>query len=52
MITTFLIVLGVLALLGGGSADVGDACLITLLLKILPLLLIFGGILTLVMCSH
>lgn len=52
MITTFLIVLGVLALLGGGHADVGDACLITLLLKVLPGLLIVGGILALTMCSH
>lgn len=52
MITTFLIVLGVLALLGGGHADVGDACLVTLLLKLLPLLLIVAGILGLAMCSN
>ena len=42
MLVTFLIVLGILALFGAG--DVGDACAITLLLKVLPFL-IFVGIL-------
>lgn len=42
MLVTFLIVLGILALFG--ASDVGDACAITLLLKVLPFL-IFVGIL-------
>ena len=50
MLATFLIVLGVLALLGG-KADIGDACLITLLLKVLPIILLAAGILTFAMCS-
>lgn len=50
MLATFLIILGVLALLGG-TADIGDACLITLLLKILPVILLAAGILALAMCS-
>ena len=40
MLTTFLIVLGILALFGAG--DAGDACAITLLLKIVPFLIIWG----------
>ena len=40
MLTTFLIVLGILALFGAGNAK--DACAITLLLKILPFLAIAG----------
>ena len=38
MLTTFLIVLGILALFGAGNAE--DACAITLLLKIVPFLII------------
>ena len=49
MLTTFLIVLGLLALFGAG--DVGDACLITLLLKILPFLIIVGIVASLMFCS-
>ena len=37
---TFLIVLGILALFGAG--DVGDACAITLLLKVEPILFFRG----------
>ena len=49
MLTTFLIVLGLLALFGTG--DVGDARLITLLLKILPFLIIVGIVVSLMFCS-
>ncbi len=42
MLTTFLIVLGILTLLGAGTAE--DACVITLLLKILPFFIVFGVI--------
>lgn len=50
MLTTFLIVLGILTLLGAGGAE--DACLITLLIKVIPFLLILGGIFVLMTCSH
>ncbi len=50
MISAFLIVLGILTLFGAG--DAGDACLIVILLKLLPIILIAIGLLTLVMCSH
>lgn len=50
MLSAFLIALGILALFGAG--DAGDACLITLLLKVLPGLMIIVGILMLVTCSH
>ena len=50
MISAFLIVLGILTLFGTG--DVCDACLIVILLKLLPVILIAIGLLTLVMCSH
>ena len=49
MLTTFLIVLGILALLGAGGA--GDACAITLLLKILPFLIFVGIFVSLMFCS-
>ena len=49
MLTTFLIVLGILALFGAG--DAGDACAITLLLKILPFLAIAGIFVFLTFCS-
>ena len=49
MLTTFLIVLGVLALFGVGSA--GAACLITLLLKVLPFLIIVGIVASLAFCG-
>ncbi len=49
MLTTFLIVLGILALLGAG--DAGDACAITLLLKVLPFLIIVGIVVVLVFCG-
>ena len=48
-IHTFLIVLGILALLGAG--DAGDACAITLLLKVLPFLIIVGIVASLVFCG-
>ena len=40
MLVTFLIILGILALFGIG--DAGDACAITLLLKVLPFLIFMG----------
>ena len=49
MLTTFLIVLGILALLGAG--DAGDACAITLLLKIVPFLVIVGIVASLMFCG-
>lgn len=49
MISTFLIIFGVLALLGAGSA--GGACLITLLLKVFPGIMILIGIVMLATCS-
>ena len=49
MLTTFLIVLGILVLFGLGGA--GDACLITLLLKILPFLIIVGIVASLMFCG-
>ena len=49
MLTTFLIVLGILALFGAGNAK--DACAITLLLKIVPFLLIAGIFLLLAFCG-
>ena len=49
MLTTFLIVLGILALLGAG--DAGDACAITLLLKIVPFLIIVGIATSLAFCG-
>lgn len=50
MLATFLIVLGILTLFGSG--DAGDACLIVILLKLLPILLIIAGVLGLAMCSN
>ena len=47
--TTFLIVLGILALLGAGDAE--DACAITLLLKIVPFLIIVGIVASLMFCG-
>ena len=49
MLTTFLIVLGILALLGAG--DAGDACAITLLLKVVPFLIIVGIVASLAFCG-
>jgi len=49
MLTTFIIVLCLLALFGAG--DVGDACAITLFLKILPFLILAGIILSLMFCG-
>lgn len=49
MLTTFLIVLGILALFGAG--DAGDACTITLLLKIVPFLIIVGIVASLAFCG-
>lgn len=49
MLTTFLIVLGILALFGAGNAK--DACAITLLLKILPFLAIAGIFASLMFCG-
>ncbi len=49
MLTTFLIVLGILTLLGAGTAE--DACAITLLLKILPILIVFVVIVFIVICK-
>ena len=49
MLTTFLIVLAVLALFGAG--DAGDACAITLLLKIEPFLIIVGIAASLAFCG-
>jgi len=49
MLVTFLIVLGILALLGAG--DAGDACAITLLLKVLPILIFVGIFVLLMFCS-
>jgi hypothetical protein len=49
MLTTFLIVLGILALLGAG--DAGDACAITLLLKIVPFLIIVRIVASLMFCG-
>ena len=49
MPTTFLIVLGILALFGIG--DAGDACAITLLLKVLPFLIIVGIVASLAFCG-
>ncbi|MGM9983651.1 MAG: hypothetical protein ACI38O_03075 [Fibrobacter intestinalis] len=50
MLTTFLIVLGVLTLFGLGTAK--DACAITLLLKILPFLLLVAIFLMIAFCSR
>lgn len=50
MISTFLIILGIMALFGSGDAD--DACFITLLLKVFPGLMILAGLLMLETCSH
>lgn len=49
MLVTFLIVLGILALFGVG--DAGDACAITLLLKVLPFLFFVGIFASLMFCS-
>lgn len=49
MLVTFLIVLGILALFGAG--DAGDACAITLLLKVLPFLIFVGIFASLMFCS-
>lgn len=49
MLTTFLIVLGILALFGAG--DAGDACAIILLLKIVPFLIIVGIVASLAFCG-
>ena len=49
MLVTFLIVLGILALFGAGNA--GDACAITLLLKVLPFLIFVGIFASLMFCS-
>ncbi|SHI81717.1 hypothetical protein [Fibrobacter sp. UWP2] len=49
MLVTFLIVLGILALFGAG--DAGDACAITLLLKVLPILIFVGIFVFLTFCS-
>lgn len=49
MLVTFLIVLGILALFGAG--DAGDACAITLLLKVLPFLIFVGILASLMFCS-
>ena len=49
MLITFLIVLGILVLFGAGDAE--DACLITLLLKALPVLIIVGVIVSLAFCG-
>lgn len=49
MLVTFLIVLGILALFG--ASDAGDACAITLLLKIVPFLIIVGILASLMFCS-
>lgn len=49
MLVTFLIELGILALFGAG--DAGDACAVTLLLKIVPFLIIVGIFASLMFCS-
>ena len=49
MLTTFLIVLGILALFGAGNAK--DACAITLLLKVLPFLIFVGIAESLMFCG-
>jgi hypothetical protein len=49
MLVTFLIVLGILALFGAG--DAGDACAITLLLKVLPILIFVGIAVSLAFCG-
>ncbi|MBR2090512.1 MAG: hypothetical protein IJ905_09160 [Fibrobacter sp.] len=49
MLVTFLIVLGILALFGAG--DAGDACAITLLLKVLPFLIFVGIVMSLAFCG-
>ena len=49
MLVTFLIILGILALFGLG--DAGDACAITLLLKVLPFLIFMGIFAFLMFCS-
>ena len=49
MLVTFLIILGILALFGLG--DAGDACAITLLLKVLPLLIFVGIVASLAFCG-
>ena len=46
MLTTFLIVLALVAIFGSGK--ISDACAITLLLKILPAIILFGIILFIV----
>lgn len=50
MLSTFLKVLGALTLLGSGDAK--DACLITLLLKVLPVLLLMIAVIALATCNH
>ena len=50
MLVTFLIVLGILALFFG-AGDAGDACAITLLLKVLPFLIFVGIFASLMFCS-
>lgn len=49
MLVTFLIVLGILALFGAG--DAGDACAITLLLKVLSFLIFAGILASLMLCG-
>lgn len=49
MLTTFLIVLCILALFGAGG--VGDACAITLLLKVLPFLIFVGIVASQAFCG-
>lgn len=49
MLSSFLIILGILALFGAGGAE--DARLIVILLKIIPIILIIAGIFMLVTCS-
>ena len=49
MLTTFLLVLGILVLLG--ADDAVDACAITLLLKIVPFLIIVGIVASLMFCG-
>ena len=46
MLTTFLIILGILALFGAG-----DAYAITLLLKVLPILIFVGIVASLAFCG-
>ena len=50
MLTTLLIVLGILALFGAG--DAGDACAITLLVKVLAFLIFAGILASLMFCGE